>query len=577
MLWHPLALLLAVNSPTAPIVVNISSSVLALSIATFNSSTDDTPPGTAVSPSGTVFCGGVGGYNVPPASVTLECEAPGATVSRVHFASYGTLGCQWGTANRDHKPNCDYTRALLSRGGAECTNKAVQALRFAKTGGPPRSQNCSAPTALNVFQTACTGKSSCTVSEKVFPDPCTGLFKSLFVQAECTSGMGHIHVPAHGQSVPVASSMVTSLRFAQSAATPGFGFVANNIQNSQNGESHTSIWDAGAYTPATGGFLHSHGHSTDGAWARIVDIRLGSTAKEAWNISVSGSELAWVIERTFLVETVVTEDWLAGFGLNTVRTDNSAEHSTQTPGWVDPDAQLDLTSINHAGFRQNYGNGTSPWYAMESLPSPSPRITWSPSGMEFETTHLACARSSGTSCLPKFVWSRSVPSPAGHSVSTNCEKTTAAPGVPSVDCQPYDVVCPNGDQVNGGPGRIKIGVSSVARGKPASFARAETLTSTWRLRLQQTAGSSTELAPLQLTIPTDAELANVSAQLARQFTEPIAGWWAVCKFDITQTPFMLALLFTLRAPPMISQLASFGHLPARVELVSDGVVRARAR
>ena len=110
------------------------------------------------------------------------------------------------------------------------------------------------------------------------------------------------------------------------------------------------------------------------------------------NISVSGSELAWSIERTFLTETIVTEDWLAGFGLDTVGTDNSAEHSTQTPGWVDLDAQLDLGSINHAGFRQGYGNGTSPWYAMESLPSPAPRITWSPSGMEFETTQLDCAQ-----------------------------------------------------------------------------------------------------------------------------------------------------------------------------------------
>ena len=279
------------------------------------------------------------------------------------------------------------------------------------------------------------------------------------------------------------------------------------------------------------------------------------------NISVSGSELAWSIERTFLTETVVTEDWLAGFGLDTVGTDNSAEHSTQTPGWVDLDAQLDLGSVNHAGFRQGYGNGTSPWYAMESLPSPAPRITWSPSGMEFETTQLDCARSSGAGCAPKFVWSRSVPPPAGHSVSANCEKKTAAPGTPSVDCRPYDVVCPNGDQVNGGPGRVKIGVSSSARGKPATFAQGETLSSTWRMRLQRTAGSDTELAPLRLTIPADPELAEVSAQLARQFTEPIAGWWAVCKPNTSCKSSFVERCLT-QNPPMISQLAGLRDLPS---------------
>ena len=68
----------------------------------------------------------------------------------------------------------------------------------------------------------------------------------------------------------------------QSAATPGFGFVANNIQKPPNGESRTSICNAGAYTPATGGVLHSRGSSADGAWARITDVRLGSAATEAW-------------------------------------------------------------------------------------------------------------------------------------------------------------------------------------------------------------------------------------------------------------------------------------------------------
>ena len=277
-------LLLLVAAPTAPITVNLTSSVLALEVATFNASAGTPTAPSSVSPSAHLFCGGVGGYNVPPASVTLVCEARGATVSRVHFASYGTVGCRWGTANRDGKPNCDYTAALLSRGGAGCTDAAVQALRSAKTGGPPRSQGCSAPDALQVFRTACAGKPRCTVDERAFADPCSGLFKSIFVQASCSTGLGHVRVSAHGGETPTASgsSMVTSLRFAQSAATPGFGFVANNIQNPPNGESRTSIWNAGAYTPATGGVLHSRGSSADGAWARITDVRMGSAATEAW-------------------------------------------------------------------------------------------------------------------------------------------------------------------------------------------------------------------------------------------------------------------------------------------------------
>ena len=79
MLWPALTWLLAVNSPTSPIIVNLSSSVLALSIATFNASTAPGAPGSSISPSGAVFCGGVGGYNVPPASLTLATALAGAS------------------------------------------------------------------------------------------------------------------------------------------------------------------------------------------------------------------------------------------------------------------------------------------------------------------------------------------------------------------------------------------------------------------------------------------------------------------------------------------------------------------
>eukprot|EP00035_Acanthoeca_spectabilis_P012788 m.232337 g.232337 ORF g.232337 m.232337 type:complete len:811 (-) comp15713_c0_seq4:140-2572(-) len=336
--------------------------------------------------------------------------------------------------------------------------------------------------------------------------------------------------PSPQRSPQPPSTIVSSLTFSQEAATQGFGFVSSGIENAQHQESATAIWaDGEGYLPAGGGHLAAL--AADGSSVRVENVTLGTVATETWNLSVSGAVLSWTVSRTFARNTTVTDDWLAGFGMNPFKVTNSAERSTQMPGWMDLDALLDFDSPNRAGFKQVYSVSEPPRYNMESRAftpnstSRLPRISWSPSGMEFATIELSCARSSGALCTPKFVWSRSVPGPKGASRSATCDKKTPAPGLPEIDCRQYKVVCPNGDQVNGGPGLLKIGVSASVRGAPAAFVAGETLVATWSVQLEPTTAERAA-APLLLSIPGDPELAAQSTQLARQFTEPVAGWWA---------------------------------------------------
>ena len=110
----------------------------------------------AAAAAGPPFCGVCANGGPPPMEnnvLTLTCSTPGAIISAVSFASYGTAT---GTCPAFSKGACD------------------------------------APTSLAVVTALCLGKASCQVypNSTTFPDPCFGTAKTLRVVATCSNGSG---------------------------------------------------------------------------------------------------------------------------------------------------------------------------------------------------------------------------------------------------------------------------------------------------------------------------------------------------------------------------------------------------
>ena len=117
------------------------------------------PHPTAAAPSGVHpavdaaagFCGEV----INLQTLTLACQQPGATITSVAFASYGTPDLSGG-----------------------CGSFRVGA--------------CNAANSTSIVHAACIGKQSCRVyaGTDVFGDPCVGTVQHLAVQASCSAGTG---------------------------------------------------------------------------------------------------------------------------------------------------------------------------------------------------------------------------------------------------------------------------------------------------------------------------------------------------------------------------------------------------
>ncbi|XP_065832516.1 uncharacterized protein [Oscarella lobularis] len=95
------------------------------------------------------FCGSI--LNLD--TLQLECTTPGAVISKIDFASYGTPS-------------------------GSCLHYDVG--------------SCNAANSTAIVEKYCVGKSSCTVpaTTPIFGDPCFGTVKHLVVQAECSKGGG---------------------------------------------------------------------------------------------------------------------------------------------------------------------------------------------------------------------------------------------------------------------------------------------------------------------------------------------------------------------------------------------------
>ena len=95
------------------------------------------------------FCGSI----INLEALALECTTPGAVISKIDFASYGTPS-------------------------GECLHYDVG--------------SCNAANSTAIVEKYCVGKSSCTVpaTTPVFGDPCRFTVKHLVVQAECSKGGG---------------------------------------------------------------------------------------------------------------------------------------------------------------------------------------------------------------------------------------------------------------------------------------------------------------------------------------------------------------------------------------------------
>ena len=128
------------------------------------------------------FCGGVGGPSVDRGGkgerqLVLSCDSTDASITNVSFAAYGAFGCQWdGT-------NCAYDNdKLLDPGG--CAEATLLSLE---------NRSCDLGTARSTAADLCIGKAECTLNQgpPTFPDssdPCAGIYRSLFVRAECDGG-----------------------------------------------------------------------------------------------------------------------------------------------------------------------------------------------------------------------------------------------------------------------------------------------------------------------------------------------------------------------------------------------------
>lgn len=454
------------------------------------------------------------------------CNDAGATIAAVAFASYGTA-----------------TGACPA---------------FAKGA-------CDAASSASVVQAACVGQRECFVypNSTTFGDPCIGTFKTLTVALTCSSGAGtaacgvvpppgvfELSSPYFSVQVTVGSgasadTYVSSLSVNQAASTPGFGFTTNMLfsrPNSANSYSRTGIWVQSAQpsspshlpsSPSSVQWFASQGGQVvehDSSTLRIEGVQLGDSATETWSLALVGDSLEWNVSRVFARAGVaVTDDWLPSLVFDPSQVTNSASLSTQMPGWLDLDMELDSGSSGHAGFRKVYnsadGAASAAWYTLESA-NAAPNITLSPSGMEL-ATESSCARTlsaadggGGQPCAPRFVWAR--PSPSNPSLSAECYLDKGCVSVP--------VLCPNGDQVNGGPSLITIGLTSSVRGAPVVYSAGDSVATSWRFSLRATHCdncTSRDVAPLLLDLPGDPQLAAQSRRLASVMTNPVAGWWVV--------------------------------------------------
>lgn len=180
------------------------------------------PTSTREGPLGSPFCGGVGGKEpAEPESANdvleLQCEAADAVIENVSFASYGTAGCEWDPSVpkslrvetselRPERGNCRYSNTLLTAG---CGSQVAA------------NSSCNAPNSLASTSKLCVGKRSCLVANGAptfSSDPCYGIFKSLYVVARCSKGMGRVSVhskggggPAPGVTIPSQQSFIVRL------------------------------------------------------------------------------------------------------------------------------------------------------------------------------------------------------------------------------------------------------------------------------------------------------------------------------------------------------------------------------
>ena len=121
-------------------------------------------------------------------------------------------------------------------------------------------------------------------------------------------------------------------------------------------------------------------------------------------------------------------------------------------------------SSGHAGFRKPYNHAddfaSAAWYTLESAHA-APTITLSRSWMELVTATtcfrtLTAGGEEEESRAPRFVSAR--PSPNYRGLLADCCLDKG--------CASVQVLCPNGDHVNGGPSLIAIGLTSSVRGSP---------------------------------------------------------------------------------------------------------------
>eukprot|EP01051_Picozoa_sp_SAG22_P007382 SAG22_NODE_518_length_9512_cov_5.735897_4_plen_968_part_00 len=448
------------GAPTA----KLANEMLQLEVTSTAGSAPPTKPTGSSGPSLSTFCGGISGPGLmlkqPDIhSLSLSCNEPGATIAKIEFASYGTFGCTWAAGN------CQYDRAALLHNwtAQSCTVPRVLSMQNTSCQSPGIAAKLVAPRCVGNAQCSF----DCSVDGSDFPkDPCTGIFKSIFVQAQCSHGTGKVTIGAAiAPSRPVSTSFISALRLSAEASTAGAGFTRSIVDRNAahtNQLSHTGIWVAASgaadaeFHPATGGKIVTT--SSDASSVTVDDIALGKVAKEQWKIHLpAGSDtLTWQVTRTFLEDTDVHDDWIVSLGLDAVGATNAGfTQSAQMPGWIDIDMELDRDSENAAGFRKVYptgGQGFQPyWYALESNHSDQ-NITWSPSGMEFATE--ATCELNGKACSTRFVFTQAIEDTP--SISARCMNKTAPPGNPTIDCVPEAVVCPNGDQVNGGPTKVSL-------------------------------------------------------------------------------------------------------------------------
>jgi hypothetical protein len=189
-----------------------------------------------------LVCAGIGGPEPPHRALNLSCVAPGAVIQEVLLASYGTMGCNFRAGNCEYDDEALVGLTTTGAVASPCSEAAVRAANRSAN----RRQPCFDGGSTARVAAACEGRPHCVLAQgdpALWPsDPCPGTYKSLYVQARCSSGAGVatalLPAGAGGLAIPAQQAFVLALprpAGAEGGAEPAYLWAGDVWQSADDG------------------------------------------------------------------------------------------------------------------------------------------------------------------------------------------------------------------------------------------------------------------------------------------------------------------------------------------------------